>query len=716
MGAPRKKQLTIKPYKERPKLPESFFEDTWKTLEQSLAAVHRSELAGLPHETLYIAVQDLCMHRMGEELYRRLEAACDGHINRMLGELVGRSSDSIAFLEDLDHSWQEHCRQMHVIRSVFLVLDRSWALPNSRVAIWEMGLLQYRKHMDSHVDGVRQKAVDGLLRVLEMDRRKAAGVDHVRLKNVLSLMSELRIYKDVFEGQFLTATEHFYRQEGEQQLQERDAAAYLAHVEGRLNEESERVSNYMDAATRQPLLTIVEDRLLRDHVGSILEKGFESLVAAHCVSDLRRLFALLTRVDGLEQLRSAFASYIKQTGAELVSKTSEETTMVERLLAFKAQLDELLSDSFDSNQEFTHTLKESCEHFINLRQDKPAELIAKYIDGMLRTGNKGTTEEEVEAKLDRLLVFFRYVNGKDVFEAFYKKDLAKRLLHGRSGSTDAEKSMISKLKAQCGSQFTKSLEGMFKDIELSQDIMRSFEQNARARQEVLAAVGEEVDLQFSILTAVHWPSYTQAPIKLQPELSQMQDIFKNFYLEKYSGRCLEFLNTQGGAVIKAVFPAGKKDLSVSVLQAAVLLLFNEAEGKGPLPFAEIAQSTGIGEKELKRTLQSLACGKVRVLIKEPHTKEVAGTDTFSVNLNFSHKLMKIKINQIQMKETVRGRSATLAAVASVLSLICAGIFLSEPLCCFEGSAAAYGRRRSRTRRHRMFFRTVSTKWMRVSCG
>jgi len=33
-----------------------------------------------------------------------------------------------------------------------------------------------------------------------------------------------------------------------------------------------------------------------------------------------------------------------------------------------------------------------------------------------------------------------------VFEAFYKKDLAKRLLVGKSASVDAEKSMLSKLK------------------------------------------------------------------------------------------------------------------------------------------------------------------------------------------------------------------------------------------------------------------------------
>ncbi|GJR91524.1 cullin-4-like protein [Tanacetum coccineum] len=50
----------------------------------------------------------------------------------------------------------------------------------------------------------------------------------------------------------------------------------------------------------------------------------------------------------------------------------------------------------------------------------------------------------------------------DVFEAFYKKDLAKMLLLGKSALIDAAKSMISKLKVECGSHFTNKHEGMFK--------------------------------------------------------------------------------------------------------------------------------------------------------------------------------------------------------------------------------------------------------------
>ena len=39
--------------------------------------------------------------------------------------------------------------------------------------------------------------------------------------------------------------------------------------------------------------------------------------------------------------------------------------------------------------------------------------------------------------------------------------------------------MITKLKAECGSQFTNKLEGMFKDTDLSHDIMLAFRQAVR---------------------------------------------------------------------------------------------------------------------------------------------------------------------------------------------------------------------------------------------
>lgn len=46
---------------------------------------------------------------------------------------------------------------------------------------------------------------------------------------------------------------------------------------------------------------------------------------------------------------------------------------------------------------------------------------AKFVDSKLRAGNKEATEEELEKLLDKIMVLFRFIHGKDVFEAFYKK-------------------------------------------------------------------------------------------------------------------------------------------------------------------------------------------------------------------------------------------------------------------------------------------------------
>lgn len=52
--------------------------------------------------------------------------------------------------------------------------------------------------------------------------------------------------------------------------------------------------------------------------------------------------------------------------------------------------------------------------------------------------------------------------------------------------------------------------------------------------------------------------------------------------------------------------------SSGFLQTVVLTLFNDAQS---LTFQEIKDTSAIEDKELRRTLQSLACGKVRVLNK-----------------------------------------------------------------------------------------------------
>ena len=85
--------------------------------------------------------------------------------------------------------------------------------------------------------------------------------------------------------------------------------------------------------------------------------------------------------------------------------------MVDGLLALKARLDEVLATALQKSEPFAQALREAFESAINQRSNKPAELIAKFIDATLRMGSgaKGRSDDEMEGLLDRALVLFRYI-------------------------------------------------------------------------------------------------------------------------------------------------------------------------------------------------------------------------------------------------------------------------------------------------------------------
>ena len=181
-------------------------------------------------------------------------------------------------------------------------------------------------------------------------------------------------------------------------------------------------------------------------------------------------------------------------------------------------------------------------------------------------------------------------------------------------------------------------------------MIHSLQNLAHLSHSELSGSAGGMDLTVNILTMGYWPTYPPTEVTLPAEMVQYQELFKRFYLAKHSGRKLQWQPTLGHCVLRAAFPMGLKELQVSLFQTLVLLLFNGAE---ELPFEEIKASTGIEDAELRRTLQSLACGKARVLQKTPRSKDVKDGDRFEYNGEFTNKLFRIKINQIQLKETVR---------------------------------------------------------------
>lgn len=452
----------------------------------------------------------------------------------------------------------------------------------------DLGLELFRDHIAINAT-VQARTVEGILMLVEKERNGET-VDRTLLKSLLRMFSDLQIYKDAFEGKFLGATKTLYLAEGNRKMNELDVPEYLKHVDKRLAEENDRLLHYLDQSTKHQLIVTVERQLLAEHISGILQKGLDQLLEENRTADLSLLYSLFNRVkNGTIDLCQTFNAYIKKKGKTLVIDPEKDKTMVQDLLDYKDKMDHIVQNCFERNEKFSNSLREAFEFFVNQRSNKPAELIAKYVDMKLRAGNKEATEEELENILDKIMVLFRFIHGKDVFEAFYKKDLAKRLLVGKSASVDAEKSMLSKLKQECGGGFTSKLEGMFKDMELSKDINIAFRQHIEATE----SINIRIDLTVNILTMGYWPTYPVMEVNMPAELVGYQDVFTKFYLGKHSGRKLQWQPTLGHCVLKSRFDQGPKDLQVSLFQSLVLLLFNECD---TLSFDEILQATNIEVK------------------------------------------------------------------------------------------------------------------------
>ena len=72
----------------------------------------------------------------------------------------------------------------------------------------------------------------------------------------------------------------------------------------------------------------------------------------------------------------------------------------------------------------------------------------------LQGGMEKLSDEAIEETLEKVVKLLAYISDKDLFAEFYRKKLARRLLHNTSSSDDHERSILSRLKQQCGAQFT----------------------------------------------------------------------------------------------------------------------------------------------------------------------------------------------------------------------------------------------------------------------
>ncbi|KAI0769864.1 Cullin-domain-containing protein [Fomes fomentarius] len=595
---------------------------------------------------------------MGSDLYNNLIRYFVNHLKTLRTQSDALQDE--ALLRYYAQEWDRYTTGANYINRLFTYLNRHWVKRERDEGrkgvypVYTLALVQWKSNFFLHVQSKHSKLAGAILRLIER-QRNGETIDQGLVKKVVDSFVSLgldesdinkvsyEVYRDHLENPFLEATEKYYQQESKAFLSENSVADYLKKAEERLREEEDRVERYMNTNTRKALINKCEHVLIREHA-ELMWESFQGLLDYDKDEDLQRMYALLSRIpEGLEPLRKKFEEHVKRAGLAAVAKLVGEggaaadvdpKAYVDALLEVHQKNSETVTRSFRGEAGFVASLDKACREFVNRNAatgtstTKSPELLAKHADALLRKNNKMAEEEDLEGALNKVMILFKYIDDKDVFQSFYTTKLSKRLIHGVSASDEAEASMISKLKEACGFEYTNKLQRMFTDMSLSKDLTDNFKERMQQNH-------DDMDITFSIMVlgTNFWPLNPPTHDFIIPQdILPTYTRFSQYYQQKHSGRKLTWLWNYSKNELRTNYLNQKYILMTSSWQMAVLLQYNNND---TLSLDELVSATAISKDILKQVLAVLL--KAKILVNEE-------TDQYDLNPNFKSKKIRINLN------------------------------------------------------------------------
>lgn len=651
-------------------------EEGWKDMQAGINKLIRilegeneSQFNAEQYMKLYTTIYNMCTQKppydYSEQLYGRYREAFNSYINDKVLPSLREHRDEV-LLRELYQRWCNHKLMVRWLSRFFNYLDRYYVLRHSLHPLKDVGLLCFRDHV--YVE-VKRRAKDAVLKLIEREREGEL-IDRALVKNILDIFIEvgmggMECYEKDFEEPLLQESAAYYKRKAAEWIAQDTCPEYMIKAEECLRLEEERVDHYLHAATKPKLLKEVEAELLTQYETQLLAKehsGAAALLRDDKTEDLGRMHRLFSRITkGLDPIADIFREHVEGEGMKLVKEATSaaetkkdkerdagkpskdsgggyEQTYVRAVISLHDKYLGYVGDCFANSSLFHKALKEAFEAFCNksVAGSTSAELFANFCDNLLKKGgSEKLSDEAIEESLEKVVKLLAYISDKDLFAEFYRKRLARRLLQDKSASDDHERSILTRLKQQCGAQFTSKMEGMVTDLQLAREKQQVFEQWKESKGRDLA-----VDLSVTVLTTGFWPTYKAMDLALPAEMVEGIEAFKEFYEGETKHRKLTWVYTQGTCVLKGNFKPRSIEMVLSTLQAAALLLFNEAD---ELSYAEVQQRLNLPEEDVSRLLHSLSCAKYKILRKEPDTKSLSKSDRFAFNAEFTDRMKRIKV-------------------------------------------------------------------------
>ncbi|XP_054741948.1 cullin-2 isoform X1 [Anastrepha obliqua] len=663
------------------------FNEIWPNLRSTAEAVITlGNVNRTDWSTRFSDVYTLCVAHpepFADKLYYETKQFLENHVQNMLAIRVAPNFGSTLPAKDGEpdllqryyDAWSEYSQGVKYLDNLYSYLNQQHIKKQKisdaevvygnlstetleQMEIGELGLDIWRIYMIKSLSG---ELVKHILDGIKADRCGVPEIDANRVKIINGVIhsfvqvqdykknGSLKLYQELFESPLLVASGEYYDNEASKLLQMCTVSQYMEEVIKILEDESKRALKFLHSSSLSKLRKQCEDRFVNQRL-DFLYSECKDMVSQEKRKDLRNMYIMLKPIpDNLKgQLIQTFLDHIKNEGLETISTISGENIhiqFVENMLKVHHKYQELIGDVFENDSLFLSALDKACASVINRRPSdrqpcRSAEYVAKYCDTLLKKSK--TTEAEIDQKLTNNITIFKYIEDKDVYQKFYSRLLAKRLIYEQSQSMDAEEAMINRLKQACGYEFTNKLHRMFTDISLSVDLNNKF--NNHLKQE---NIDLGINLSIKVLQAGAWPlgpTQVVIPFAVPQEFEKSIRMFETFYHNSFNGRKLTWLHHMCNGELKLGYLKKTYIVTMQTYQMAMLLLFESCDS---LTCKDIQTTLQLNSETFQKHLQSLLESKLLTASSET----LEGNTKIELNFDYSNKRTKFKITSAMQKET-----------------------------------------------------------------
>ncbi len=436
----------------------------WTSLREALDQIFVHNSSTLSFEELYGYGYKLCIHKHGEKLYTGVSDTLTEHLTRKSKIVSIQSGDTL--LEELRRVWEDFKLVLSNIKDVLMYMDKTFVMSHNKLTVYDLGL-----HLFLHTIVYNENVCDRLKAILLKNvslERSGQMIDRDLMRAITHMLHELgknhhsgsttgstaallkqpswaskpssssqstngpsnasskgdqtkidseSPYEAMFELDFLNESREFYSSESTYFLQNATVPDYLQKIEKRLEEEQARCDAYLVVNTHPKVIGIAEHELITNHACTLVSNetsGCRSMFNLESISDLKRMYALFSRVDStLPLLRDAMGATIKAIGDTILQDrevVKAPISFVDAVMKVRAKFTHTIEMAFENDKRSQKKMKEAFEDFMNI-DGTSARSLADYSDDMLKNSLRGVNEQEADSRMDKFVDLFRYLTG-----------------------------------------------------------------------------------------------------------------------------------------------------------------------------------------------------------------------------------------------------------------------------------------------------------------